>query len=50
MQRIDLGIALCHFALAAEAAGRKLRFQQEDPGLPCPGDTVYIATYAAENA
>ncbi len=50
MQRIDLGIALSHFALAAEEKGLRLRFLREDPGLPCPGDTVYIATVQVENA
>ena len=48
MQRVDLGIALSHFALAAEEKGLRLRFTREDPGLPCPGGTDYIGTYEVE--
>ncbi len=47
MQRIDLGIALSHFALVSEAKGLRLRFTREDPSLPCPGDVSYIGTYEA---
>ena len=48
MQRIDLGIALSHFALVSEAKGLRLRFSREDPGLPCPDDLSYIGSYEAE--
>ena len=44
MQKIDMGIALCHFACGAEELGRRLEFRLEDPGLPVPEDTVYVAT------
>ena len=50
MQKIDLGIALCHFACALEEQGRKARFLTEDPGLPCPADTVFIAGFRAAAA
>lgn len=43
MQKIDLGIALCHFSLAAE--GLNLRFYVDDPGLAAQADTEYIASY-----
>ena len=45
MQKIDLGIALCHFALAAEEKGINLRFQISDPGITAEADTEYIASY-----
>ena len=48
IQRIDMGIALCHFALCAEESGVPVSFLQEDPGLETPANTVYIATYIAE--
>lgn len=45
MQKIDLGIALCHFALAAGEDGFDLRFAVEEPTLEKSDDTEYIATY-----
>jgi nitroreductase len=48
IQKIDMGIALAHFALAAEACGLPVSFCLEDPGLSVPANTEYIATYAAE--
>ena len=45
MQKIDLGIALCHFAVGTEAQNREIEFVHQDPGLPAPSDTVYIASY-----
>ena len=45
MQKIDMGIALCHFALAAEENGLNLQFCINDPGIPTEPDTEYIATY-----
>ena len=44
-QKIDIGIALCHFALAMEEAGRGIRFTIADPGIALPERTVYIASY-----
>ncbi len=49
IQKIDMGIALCHFALAAEESGRKVSFAMEDPGLAVPEETEYIATYVIED-
>ena len=45
---MDLGIALCHFEIAADERGIKGQFIQEDPGIQTPEDTEYIATYALE--
>ena len=44
-QKIDMGIALCHFALAAERCGIPVTFRTEDPGLSSGDDVFYIATY-----
>ena len=45
MQKIDMGIALCHFALGAEEAGLDVKFEINNPGIPVPEKTEYIATY-----
>ena len=44
MQKIDMGIALCHFDLAAREAGLAPLFVQSDPGLIAEG-LEYIASY-----
>ncbi len=48
MQSIDMGIALCHFDLAARELGMKPSFAREDPCLPHDDGTVYIASYRME--
>lgn len=45
MQKIDMGIALCHFDLAARECGMKPRFCQEDPNIPHDDGMQYIASY-----
>lgn len=45
MQKIDLGIALCHFALTAEENGMSVDFQISDPGIAAEADMEYIASY-----
>lgn len=45
MQKIDMGIALCHFALAAQENGINVDFHINDPGLRTESDTEYIASY-----
>lgn len=45
MQKIDLGIALCHFSLAAEESGLDLRFCLSDPGIAAGAGREYIASY-----
>ena len=44
MQRIDLGIALCHFDLAAKELGLTPEFALSDPSIP-DSDLTYIASY-----
>ena len=44
MQMIDMGIALCHFALAAKECGLDIEFNQVDPNLQFL-DMEYIASY-----
>lgn len=43
MQMVDMGIALCHFELAAQECGLDTEFMQEDPGLA--KDMEYVASY-----
>ena len=45
MQKTDLGIALCHFALAAKENAINICFSVDDPGIAAEGDTEYIASY-----
>ena len=46
LQRVDLGIAMCHFEVAARAAGLSGGWVVEDPGLPTPARSVeYTATW-----
>ena len=45
MQKIDMGIALCHFDLAAHEAGLAPRFVQDDPGIETPNGEEYIASW-----
>lgn len=44
MQKIDMGIALCHFAAAAEAEGIAIAFRQDDTTPKAEGHE-YIASY-----
>ena len=44
MQKIDMGIALCHFDLAAKEVGLAPHFVQSDSGLAAEG-LEYIASY-----
>ena len=45
MQKIDLGIAMCHFAAGMEEQDSEIAFVHQDPGLSAPSDTVYIASF-----
>ena len=45
MQKIDMGIALCHFDLAAQEAGLASCFAQDDPGIETPNGEEYIASW-----
>ena len=45
MQMIDMGIALCHFALTTAECDIPVQFVQNKPTLTLPADMEYIATY-----
>jgi nitroreductase len=46
VQRVDLGIAMCHFELTAGELGLAGQWQIGDPGLELPGDlTKYTASW-----
>ena len=45
MQKIDVGIALCHFELAAKESGITAQFHISDPGLTASQGMEYIASY-----
>ena len=48
LQRVDLGIAMCHFELVARESGLNGRWVVEDPGLTLPGPGIeYTATWRA---
>lgn len=44
MQKIDLGIALCHFVMGYEEKGRQSSVSICDPGYEIPSDAEYIAS------
>ena len=46
LQKIDLGIALCHFARGLEEQGKQAVIQVSDPGLEVPAGVEYIASIA----
>ena len=48
MQKIDLGIALCHFVLASEARDMEAKVEVGDPGILAPDGTEYIASVIAK--
>jgi nitroreductase len=46
LQRIDLGIAMCHFQLAAAELGLAGEWRDGDPRLPeTPANYEYIVTF-----
>ncbi len=44
LQKIDVGIALCHFVMGMEETGKQTLVEISDPGIAIPGDTEYIAS------
>ena len=48
IQKVDMGIALCHFDLTAKELGFHIRFEQDDPMLIKLSDIEYIASYRLE--
>lgn len=45
MQKIDLGIAMCHFVKGIQELGKTAVFTEENPGITVPADTEFIAGY-----
>ena len=45
MQKIDMGIALCHFELVAKESGIDAALEVADPGISIGSDMEYIASY-----
>ncbi len=45
LQRIDLGIAMCHWALSAAELGLPGRWERAAPDIPLPDGAEYIATW-----
>lgn len=45
IQKIDMGIALCHFELGAVESGLCPVLYVEDPGLPGQDGLIYIASF-----
>jgi nitroreductase len=51
MQRIDMGIAMCHWQLAATAEGLSGTWQVEDPGIALPNElTEYVVSWDSARA
>ena len=44
LQKIDVGIALCHFIMGLEYKGRKAEIKIQDPGIKIPADAEYIVS------
>ena len=44
LQRVDLGIALCHFMSGMESLGKTPVFTVSDPGVAVPDGVFYIAS------
>lgn len=48
LQKIDMGIALCHFESEAEDLGLSVSLEISDPSLPNPEELPYIATIVTQ--
>ena len=44
LQKIDVGIALCHFVTGIEENGKQAVVEINDPGIEIPEGTEYIAS------
>ena len=47
LQKVDLGIALCHFITGLEAQGTQPELAIRDPGISVPEGAEYIASVTA---
>ncbi|MCR5773508.1 MAG: nitroreductase family protein [Lachnospiraceae bacterium] len=48
LQKIDVGIAICHFLLGVKELGRNAKVTVSDPGIEIPEDSEYIASLTIE--
>lgn len=49
LQRVDLGVAMCHFELVARERGLTGRWLARDPGVPLPGkETEYVVSWLTD--
>jgi len=48
IQRVDMGIAMCHFELSALEQGLKGKWVLSEPSLEMPEQTEYISTWSFE--
>ena len=48
IQKIDIGIALCHFDLLTKQKGFLAKLSLEDPGISVPDNVRYIATFTIQ--
>lgn len=48
IQKVDLGIAICHFEIAAKEKGLNGQFLRKDPQLSHESDLEYILTYSLD--
>ncbi len=48
LQRVDMGIAMCHFELTARALGLNGHWANKDPQIKTPENTEYIVTWLNE--
>lgn len=50
LQRVDMGIAMCHFALTATELGLAGEWTVREPSLPSPGDArEYVVTWTGQD-
>ena len=49
IQKVDMGIAACHFQIAAQDAGLAGVFTKTDPGIEVPEATDYVTTFVISN-
>ncbi len=47
LQKIDVGIALCHLVLGLENIGKTVELEVSDPGIEIPSDAEYIVSVRA---
>ena len=45
IQKVDIGIALCHFDLTMRSQGNSGTFCHSDPGIEAPADTEYMISF-----